>query len=199
MSVMAGIQHAYNKRAHTVRATKHRPSLRRLATSRALGLAQLNRRPARLIEWDCKRLCACRRRPFVLWFSSISLVRIATIESRGDAWEEEQTHARPLRSLISSSHASSSHHGITTTFLPSRVGTTSAQFVMALRRESNTSFARVYISCWITLSSVVTAAPIPSSGIGALTPLSRRTESACLFARSAGPISSLTGTPCKAL
>lgn len=45
------------------------------------------------------------------------------------------SEARPLRSLMSSSHASTSHQGKTTTHLLSSVGTTSSQFVMTFRRE----------------------------------------------------------------
>ena len=44
------------------------------------------------------------------------------------------THALALLSLISSSHCSRSHQGMTTTFLPSRAGTRSSQSVMALSR-----------------------------------------------------------------
>lgn len=108
---------------------------------------------------------------------------------------KSETYSRPLRSLISSSHASSSHHGITTTHLLSSVGTTSFHSVTTFKRDMNASFARSNISCWMVSRSLGRAVSRSARGIGALAPVSRRTESVCFFSISIGPSSRRSGTP----
>lgn len=105
------------------------------------------------------------------------------------------SEARPLRSLMSSSHASTSHHGSTTTHLLSSVGTTSSQFVMTFRRELYATRARSNMSFWIVVRRAGTLFSMSEMGNGALTPLSRRTDKVCCFVMSAGPISRRRGTP----
>ena len=107
-----------------------------------------------------------------------------------------QTYVRPLRSLISSSQASTSHQGITTIFLLSKLGTKSSQRVTSFIRDWYVSFACLNISSWIVIRRVETVDPMLVRGIGFLTPLSRRTESVCCLLKSFGPISSRSGTPC---
>lgn len=109
---------------------------------------------------------------------------------------ENETHARPLRSLISSSQASTSHQGIATMHLLSRAGTRSSQFVTVITRESYVSFARLNMSCWMVLRRSETVSEMLARGIAFLTPVSRRTEKVCCLARSLGPISRRSGTPC---
>jgi hypothetical protein len=62
---------------------------------------------------------------------------------------DKKTYAAVLLSLMSSSHAISSHQGMTTIHLSSSVGTISFQSVIALRRESYSALARLNISDWI--------------------------------------------------
>ena len=106
-----------------------------------------------------------------------------------------QTYARPLRSLISSSQASSSHQGITTMFLLSKVGTTSSQQVTSFTRDWYVSFALLNISFWMVVRRPDTVDPISARGMAFLTPLSRRTEMVCFLPKSWGPISNRSGTP----
>ena len=105
------------------------------------------------------------------------------------------THDLPLRSLISSSQASTSHHGSTTMHLLSSVGTTSFQSVTSLTRDQYCSLARLNILSCMTSRKAATFLPMSARGRGFLSPLSRRTERVCCFLRSLGPISRRRGTP----
>jgi hypothetical protein len=107
----------------------------------------------------------------------------------------KKTYARPLRSLISSSHTSRSHHGMATTFLLSRAGTKSSHLVTSTMRESYTSLALLNMSLWMVWRSAETVPSKLARGMGFLVPVSRRTVSVCCLARSLGPISRRRGTP----
>lgn len=105
------------------------------------------------------------------------------------------THALALLSLISSSHASTSHHGITTIDLLSKVGTTSSHLVTGTRRASYASLARANMSFCIVSSKAWTTVSTLESEIGFFAPVSLRAVRVWDLARSLGPISSRSGTP----
>ena len=119
--------------------------------------------------------------------------------NKTDCDGREETYARPLRSLISSSHTSRSHQGMATTFLLSRAGTKSSHLVTSTMRESYTSLALLNMSLWIVLRSAETALSKLARGMGFFVPVSRRTVRVCCLARSLGPISRRRGTPYKAI
>ena len=98
---------------------------------------------------------------------------------------------------MSSSQASTSHHGMATTFLASSAGTTSSHLVTSLICESYVALAFANILSWITFNRSETVLSIPSSKMGFLAPVSRRTDRVWFFARSFGPISRRRGTPCQ--
>lgn len=180
-------------RLSLVRATEQGPSLCVLATANALGLARFDRGPLRLVEGNAQRFGTGRRCAFVLGLGTVDHKN--TI--RQGSWKiaKSKTHALPLRSLISSSHASSSHQGMTTMFLLSRAGTKASQLETSTTWDSKVAVARANISFWIISRTARTSFSRFARAMGFLTPVSRRTLRVCFFARSLGPISRRRGTP----
>ena len=107
-----------------VRSPKQGPTFRILPAAHTLCLAMLDRRPTRLVKWNRERLGARRWRAFVLGFRAIK-----EYQGPSSLRKARDTHARPLRSLMLSSHASCSHQGMTAIHLLSSVGTKSSQRV----------------------------------------------------------------------
>jgi hypothetical protein len=105
------------------------------------------------------------------------------------------THWLLLRSLISSSHCSCSHHGRTSAFFASKVGTTSSQLVTTLSLESKTSEARTSSADWMSSRYLRTVLAMSERGKDSLWLSYRRTARVELAAMSLGPSSSRRGTP----
>lgn len=123
-----------------IRSPKECPTLCVVTTGRTLSLARYDRVPVTLVKGDSERFGTRGRRAFVLRFCAVPKVSTRGVQ------RIYATYALPLRSLMSSSQDSTSHHGSTTTHLSSRVGTTFSHSVTCLMRDQYTSFARANIS-----------------------------------------------------
>lgn len=167
--------------------------LRIFPASRAFSLSWLDGSPQRLVEWNRKRLGTSRGSTLVLLLSTNMRRKKSTNHPISQI--KIKTYARPLRSLISSSQASTSHQGMTRMFLLSKLGTTSSQRVTSFTRDWYVSFAWLNISFWMVVRRAGIVDPMSARGMGFLTPLSRRTERVCCLSKSLGPISSRSGTP----
>ena len=67
--------------------------------------------------------------------SSVGADLVKCKSARWSLYHADSTHSFALRSLISSSHASTSHHGMTATHFASSVGTMSSHFVTSFMRS----------------------------------------------------------------